>query len=150
MLLCLLFLSDWFSCAFLPLGFIIEGLSCCDFFLSFHKEKTITLHAAMRWHILTRAGNVTIRPTYMRLCLAVTRFRSLVKGSVSTGFPFVEQPNGFWRVPERRWLRSHYSSSKARQEPSLGSSPSLQPFIIGLNAAEREGARHFGPVLARP
>lgn len=39
----------------------------------------------------------------------------------------------------------------ARQALSLGSSPSLQPFIIGLNAAEREkGARLLGPPLARP
>lgn len=41
--------------------------------------------------------------------------------------------------------------ARARQALSPGSSPSLQQFIIGLNAAEREkGARHLGPLLARP
>lgn len=39
--------------------------------------------------------------------------------------------------------------AQTRQALSLGSSPSLQPFIIGLNAAEREGARHIVPLLAR-
>lgn len=39
----------------------------------------------------------------------------------------------------------------ARQALSLGSSPSLQPFIIGPNVAERERrARHLGSLLARP
>lgn len=44
-----LFLSGCFSCTLLPFGLIIEGLSCCDFFLSLHKEKTTMLQLYMLW-----------------------------------------------------------------------------------------------------
>lgn len=67
-------LSDW------PLK------ACLAVISSYHStKKRAATHAVLWWHILTRAGNVTICPTNGRLHLAVTR--SPVKGSALTGLP---------------------------------------------------------------
>lgn len=168
-LLCLFifpsFFAHWFS------EVLTGSLSFLwDFFL-IQKERTVSLltwfswQSKGAWFTCCTSFDETMNPVSSRWCftlsksnpqphLAMIGFGPWLRGACQLDF-LCRRADWNLRAScgematESLFIIQDFA--RARQALSLGSSPSLQPFIIGLNAAEREkGVRLLGPPLARP
>lgn len=117
--------SSFFSfllCFFCPTHIIWEFVFLLRVLLPHSTRKDFLL-----LHFRCTSFDEMTNPVSSRWCLTLSqkspatpsrdKVRPLVKGSLSTGFPFVEWPTRVWGVPVGKWLQSHYSSSKALPEP---------------------------------